>query len=50
MVSIIIGIVLLLMVLVDYKIMQPKRQECGFLWRVFAVIFGILNLILGIWF
>ena len=50
MVSIIIGIVLLLMVLVDYYIMKPFEIDCGIRARNFMLIVGLLNLILGIWF
>ena len=49
MINIVIGIILLLMVLVDYYIMKPFDIDCGFRGRNFMLIVGLLNLISGIW-
>ena len=47
--NIIIGIILLLMVLIDYYLMKPFEKDCGFRWRVFAIILSTLNIVSGIY-
>jgi hypothetical protein len=38
----------MLMVFIDYYIMKPNGKGSSILWRIFAVVFAILNLFLGI--
>lgn len=50
MINIVVGIVLLILVTVDYKIAKPFGIDEGRKIRLLIIILAILNLILGIWF
>ena len=45
MINLIIGIVLLIMLLIDYYIQKSYSNDAGLSWRWFAFIFSILNIL-----
>jgi len=49
MINLIIGIILLIMLLIDYYIMKPYTNDVGIYWRLFTFIFSILNILLYIY-
>lgn len=49
MINLIMGIILLIMLLIDYYIQKPYGNDAGVSWRCVAFIFSILNILLYIY-